>query len=817
MQNALLSIGILFIAIGVFALLFFLVKSRKAKRNRISKSLQLQLLKIELPTVEKPKEQTQDTGIAGIREKVALMEQLLSQLTSIKKKGIKDLFKAHPFFTLEIAVQNSGKEIGFYVALPRRFVPSFEKAIQGVYPDANVELSQDYTIFHPEGTGSGALIKSKDKYLPIKSYQTLEGDPLGGVLNAFSKVAEEKEGMALQIILQNAPPSASSHLLELLKHLRKGKTLNEAKSLAKKTNLNSLKSDKKKEGEEISQPTPPDQQLIEKLEKKYQKALFNCNIRLLTAAHDKARADALLHEVSTPFSQYTVPDLNSLLITEPKGRKLQKLFYDFAFRLPQAKNSSYLSTEEIASIFHLPNTSHGVAHVSSSKAKLAPLPSNAPSDGILLGTNVYRGSENPVYMTEADRARHFYIIGQTGTGKSNFMLSLIKQDIKDGHGVCFIDPHGDGAEEVLRSIPPERIRDVIYFNPGDVERPMGLNLLEYNPAFPEQKTFIINELMEIFNKLYDMKTAGGPMFEQYFRNATALVMDDPESGNTLLEINRVFVDKAFRDLKLSKTTNPLVQTFWREVAEKAGGEASLANIVPYISSKFDTFLSNEIMRPIVAQEKSSINVRDVMDNKKILLINLSKGRLGELNSSLIGLIMVGKILMSAFSRIDTQESERKQFYLYIDEFQNVTTNSIETILSEARKYRLNLIIAHQFIAQLEEDIAKAVFGNVGSMASFRIGAEDAEFMEKQFGPTFSAKDLMNIDNYNCYLKLLINGQTANPFSMKTIPPTQGSAEIAQKAVEYSRLTYGRDKASVVAEISKKFQAVEKREEQLSRF
>ena len=353
---------------------------------------------------------------------------------------------------------------------------------------------------------------------------------------------------------------------------------------------------------------------------------------------------------------------------------------------------------------------------------------------------------------------------------------------------------------MLGMVPRHRAQDVIYFNPGDIERPMGLNMLEYDPAFPEQKTFIVNELLGIFNKLYNMAIAGGPIFEQYFRNATMLVMDDPSSGNTILEVSRVLSDKAFRDLKISRSNNIVVKNFWTQIAEKAGGEASLKDMVPYITSKTDNFTANEIMRPIVAQEHSAFNFREVMDNQKILLVNLSKGRLGDLNSSFIGLILVGKMLMSALSRGDMAEEKRKDFYLYIDEFQNVTTDSIATILSEARKYRLNLTIAHQFVGQLKEEIKKAVFGNVGSMASFRIGSDDAEFIAKQFKPVFSESDLLNIDNRNCYLKLLLNGQTAPPFSLKTYPPQKGDDAIAEVIKEISRTKYGRPRAEVEAEI-----------------
>jgi hypothetical protein len=315
---------------------------------------------------------------------------------------------------------------------------------------------------------------------------------------------------------------------------------------------------------------------------------------------------------------------------------------------------------------------------------------------------------------------------------------------------------------------------------------------------------VIDEMLGIFNKLFDMKTAGGPMFEQYFRNATALVVEDPETGNTLLDVSRVLADEDFRRLKLSRCKNPIVVQFWEEIAQKAGGEAALQNIVPYITSKFDVFLSNEIMRPIVSQQESSFNFRKVMDEKKILLVNLSKGRLGEINANLLGLIMVGKILMAALSRVDAPQDQRPDFYLYIDEFQNVTTDSIAQILSEARKYRLSLNIAHQFIAQLEENIKNAVFGNVGSMAVFRVSSEDAEYLESRFKPTFDARDIMKIDNFNAYVSMLSNGQPIKPFNITTMPPEDGDANRAEKLKELSFMKYGRPRAEVEAEVMEKY-------------
>jgi hypothetical protein len=297
----------------------------------------------------------------------------------------------------------------------------------------------------------------------------------------------------------------------------------------------------------------------------------------------------------------------------------------------------------------------------------------------------------------------------------------------------------------------------------------------------------------------------GPAFEQYFRNATMLVIEDPATGNTLLDVSRVLADANFRRLKLSRCQNPIIVQFWREIAEKAGGEASLANIVPYITNKFDVFLANEIMRPIVAQEHSAFNFREVMDERKILLVNLSKGRLGDVNANLIGLIIVGKILMAALSRVDVVGKQTPPpFYLYIDEFQNITTDSISTILSEARKYKLSLTIAHQFIAQLEDTIRDAVFGNVGSLGVFRVGTEDAEFLEKQFQPVFSATDIIKIDNRNAYMKMLADGRPVKPFNMETLAPASPRVDLAEKIKELSYLRFGRDRAEVTEEIMRKY-------------
>jgi hypothetical protein len=317
----------------------------------------------------------------------------------------------------------------------------------------------------------------------------------------------------------------------------------------------------------------------------------------------------------------------------------------------------------------------------------------------------------------------------------------------------------------------------------------------------------VNELLAIFNKLFDMKTAGGPAFEQYFRNSALLVMEDPDSGSTLLEIGRVLGDKSFRDLKLSRCKNPIIKQFW-ENAEKTSGDQSLANFVPYVTNKFDVFISNDIMRPIISQEKSVFNFREVMDNKKILLVNLSKGRLGDINANLIGLILVGKITMAALSRVDILgKGQVNDFYLYIDEFQNVTTDSIATILSEARKYRLSLNMAHQYVEQLEENIRNAVFGNVGSMAIHRVSPENAEIFAKQLEPTFTPADIIKLENLNCYIKMLVNGMPVKPFNSHTPFPPAGNKEIVEDVKELSYLKFGRPREEVEEEIMMKYKMI----------
>jgi hypothetical protein len=782
-------------------------------RSQLNASMNMDLEIIRISKVEKPEAQESGRKANEIwKEEIGAMEQLFTALSSIKDtKGIiKRILYGSPSLAFEIANSAKSEEIVFYLSVPKKFRESVEKQIHSFFPNAVLEKSEDYNIFFPESHTAASIVKLKNKFtLPVKTYENMEVDPLNAISNALSKLETIKEGAAIQLVMRPAGTRWRTHGRQVAHKMQQGQRLKDAQSsmLTKAGKemtgvLHEAMSSKKKDGLKSNEPkpvqlTPEEQELVKSIENKSSKTGFKVNIRLVASAATSERAQMILAQLENAFAQYENGDINCFKV---KRVNKKDIAYDYIFRNFKASEAIILNNEELASIFHIPISTTEAPKIKWLKSNAAAPPINIPQSGITLGFNEYRGEKTIIRISDGDRRRHLYAIGQTGTGKSNFLQEMAKQDARDGKGFCFIDPHGDAVEDILTAIPKERAEDVIVFDPADTERPFGLNMMEYDPKHPEQKTFVINEMIGIFDQLYDLKATGGPMFEQYMRNAMLLVMEDPDSGSTLMEIPKVLADEEFRAMKLSKCANPIVVDFWTKEAEKAGGEAALANMVPYITSKLTTFISNDMMRPIIAQQKSTINFRDVMDSKKILLINLSKGKIGEINARLLGMVVVGKILMAALSRATSTEEERVDFYLYLDEFQNVTTNSISQILSEARKYRLCLVLAHQFIGQLKEEISKAVFGNVGSMVAMRVGPEDAEFLEKNFTPVFTKQDLVNVDNYQGFARILVDNVLTKPFNIKFFPPTKGDQEIANAFKELSRLKFGRDKNIVNREI-----------------
>lgn len=715
-------------------------------------------------------------------------------------------------YVLELAVAEGSNDIVMYVAVPNNQVDLFEKQILSLFPNAMLTLRMhDYNIF-VEGGATAAAVASLKKHpiYPIRQAEDFHADPFMVLINAFSKIEKEGGGAAVQIIIRPEEHLYSKSYQSIIERIEGG--MRTADSIAKSTlggemMLTMREMFKQKSKEAIQKPKEVDTRAVELFRSKVGYPITDTNIRLIVSAQSSTRAEQILSEIESTFKQYEHIEGNYLQFKHLRGAPLARVVREFSFRQFNKSDIVPFSEMEIATFFHFPASGVGASpQFKQSYAKTAAVPTEMPAEGTLLGINKHRGAEQPVYVTEKDRMRHFYIIGQTGTGKSVFMQNLIVQDIKQGHGVCMIDPHGNDIQDVLAAVPPEREKDVIYFDPSNLEQVIGLNMLEYDRSKPEQKTFVVNELFSIFQKLYGANPESmGPMFEQYFRNATMLVMEHPESGNTLLDIGRVLADAAYRRFKLKHATNPVVVQFWSEIANKAGGEASLENIVPYIVSKFDVFTANDYMRPIIGQQHSTFNFREVMDSQKILLVNLSKGRLGDINANLIGMIIVGKILMAALSRVDDPSMSYPPFFLHIDEFQNVSTPAISSILSEARKYKLGLVIAHQFIAQLDDGIRDAVFGNVGSMAVFRVGPEDAQFLEQQLGTVFAASEIMNIPNYQAYMRILANGVPTPPFSMATMPPPEGEKERVPQMIQNSLAQYGRPRAQIEAEIQQRYQ------------
>jgi hypothetical protein len=769
--------------------------------EKYKKALSMALFEVTLPSPKSADNPDTDPAKAA-REQIALMEQFYRGMMQMDTKD-------GEHFSFEIANPAGKLHTSLYIAVPAARKELFEKQLLALYPAARlVERHDDYNAFADNSAVAAAEAGFGERGIyALRTFDQLPSDPLDVVLNSFSKLDQTGEGAALQFVISPTGAGLDARYREALEEVRKGTPLKDATNI--KTGAGRVlqevgtffkSHEKTPEDERIKADDPR----LKNIERKVASPILHVGLRIVASAATVERAAQIVGDIEAPFQVFNDTYGNALTFTEIKSKALPQFEKSFSYRLLDMGSALPMNAAELATLAHLPRAGSTAAapDVQQDKSQSAAPPLEMPTSGTLLGINNFRGTERQVYLAAEDRLRHLYLIGQTGTGKSVLLKNIIKQDILSGAGVCFIDPHGTDVMDILSSIPPERAQDVIYFDPAYTERPMGLNMLEFDAAHPEQASLVVDELLGIFKKLFGaIPESMGPAFEQYFRNAALLVMSDPASGNTLLDISRVFGDEPFRRAKLAACKNPIVKRFWEDIAEQATGDQGLQNYAPYVTSKFDSFTSNEFVRPIIAQQHSAFNFREIMDTKKILLVNLSKGRIGDLNANLLGLVIVGKFTMAALSRADSFGKDLPPFYLHIDEFQNFATPSIATILSEARKYKLSLTVAHQFIAQLTDEIKNAVFGNVGSMVSFRIGADDAEFLEKQFAPAFTAADLMRVDNYNAFVKLLIKGQPAAPFNIKTLPFQSGSMAHLDALRERSYILYGRPREDVEEEVA----------------
>lgn len=631
------------------------------------------------------------------------------------------------------------------------------------------------------------------------------------ILNSLSTLDKE-DGVGIQILIRPADPSWRKTASSLAGDKRKGKS--GKKPLADGTF--SLLKDIVGSGGGENKPSEPPKEDISDLEKSVVSAMedklrypgFEVLIRVIASSNISQRAESIVNNIVASFSLFDAPGRNGFKYTAAKD--IEKFVTSYILRFfPPDNNKTILNSVELASLFHFPDRMNiPTSQLQRQESKQVDGPRNMPEAGIMLGYNIFRGVKKAVRLSVADRRLHIYVVGQTGTGKSTFLENLALQDMLSGGGFAFVDPHGDTADRLLSMIPKERTEDVIYFSPADMEYPLGLNLFEFQN--PDQKDYLIQESLNMLYKLYDPQHQGimGPRYEHLFRNAALTVMADP-AGGTFIDIPKLFRDPKFVQQKLQYVTDRNVLEFWQQEVPQSQRSNEFGEVTSWFISKFGAFLSNEMMRNIIGQTKSAFDLRQVMDEGKILLVNLSKGKSGELNSKLLGMIFVMKFQAAAMSRANIPEDQRRDFSLYVDEFQNFSTDSFATITSEARKFHLNLIVANQFTTQLTPEIREAVFGNMGTIVSFRIGQNDLESLGKYFQPTFDEEDLLRVPNYNTIVRTLIGGIPTSPFSMNTMPKL-GSPNIRLAAAlkQLSAAKYGRPRAIVEKEITDRMTTIE---------
>lgn len=802
---------VLAIAAGVFLFSQYRKTLREAKNYE--RGLKMIPMYIHIPPAS-------DDIEAGGRDERDVTEEVLSEaqvlyniIASTATKGFKSRIYGQRHISFEI-VAHEGL-VHYYAVVPFVLVDVVKQAIAAAYPTARLEEVEERNIFSREGRMSGTIggefTLKKDFIYPIATYQETKRDAARAMLNAFSSASRE-DGMAVQFLMRPAQEGWTKASVDTVEKIKKEKGI---KGPLGFKGASGLLEALWKPPESVDQMKPEDRQLtaleqsaIDAIEEKTRHSGYEVLIRVVVSSNTSARAQGLLKNVVAAFSLFDSPSFNGFQFTPTKN--VDELVTAYIFRFfPQSISKNVLNTVELATIFHLPDQgSIPTSQVKRQMSKQVDGPTQVMDEGVLLGYNEFRGVKKPIRLSTNDRRRHTYIIGQTGTGKSVLLENIAYQDMMDGRGFAFVDPHGDSVEALLGKVPKERVEDIIYFNPSDMTNPIGLNMFEFDT--PDQKDFLVQEAINMLYGLYDPGHTGivGPRLEHIFRNCALLLMSDP-AGGTFIDIPKVLIDDEFRNAKLKYVTDRTVLDFWTKEFPASQKSNEAGEVISWVVSKFGPFISNDSMRNIIGQTKSGFNLRDIMDNKKILLVNLSKGKMGELNSKLLGIIFVMKFQAAAMARANVAENERQDFCLFVDEFQNFATESFESILSEARKYRLNLALGNQFMTQLTDKIREAIIGNVGTVISGRIGITDAEILEKKFKPTFEAEDLAKLPNHNSITSVMIQNVPSAPFSMSWIAPMgQSNPHLVDALKKLSAAKYGKPRSVVEKEISDRLSAGE---------
>jgi hypothetical protein len=800
-------IVIVIIAAGIAAA-FLQYRNMLREAKNYERGLKMVPLLIHLPP-------TSEDVNGSNRDERDLTEEVLSQaqvmyniISSTATKGFKSKVYGQRHMSFEIVAR--GGLVHYYAVVPLVLVDVIRQAVAAAYPSARLEEVTDANIFSKVGKMSGTIggefTLKKSFVYPISTYQESKRDASRALLNALSSASRE-DGIGVQFLLRPAydgwSKASESHIDGMKKN--KGKK----KGLAGVAPLDIMEALWKppEGGDKDEAKSPEDKQLtsleqaeVDAISEKTRYPAYEVLIRVVISSNTAARSQVLLKNIIAAFSLFDSPRNNGFKFSLTRNVEEMTTAYIMRF-FPQEARSNILNSVEMATLFHLPGSSAiPTSQVKRQMSKQVDGPTDILDEGLLIGYNEFRGVKKPIRIGTKDRRRHVYIIGQTGVGKSVLQENMAYQDMMDGRGFAFIDPHGDLVESLLGKVPKERVEDIIYFNPSDMANPIGLNMFEFDT--PDQKDFLVQEAINMLYGLYDPGHTGivGPRLEHIFRNCALLLMADP-AGGTFIDVPKCLIDPEFVKSKLKYVKDQQVIDFWTKEFPASQRSNEAGEVVSWVVAKFGPFISNDAMRNIIGQTKSGFNLREIMDNNKILLVNLSKGKMGELNSKLLGIIFVMKFQAAAMSRADIPEDQRVDFSLYVDEFQNFATDSFESILSEARKYKLSLIMGNQFMTQLTDKIREAIIGNVGTVISGRIGVTDAELMVKKFQPTFDVDDLAKLPNFQSITSVMINNVPSAPFSMNWIPPMgQANNQLRDALVRLSAAKYGKPRAVVEKEI-----------------
>lgn len=818
-MSSTLAAALLIISFSVSAtatVLFLHTRKLLREAKNYERGLKMVPLLIHLPPTSEDVETKGRDARDIADENISKAQILYDIIASTAVKGFKSKFYGQRHISLEIVAHKGG--IYFYAAVPIALVSVVEQAVVSAYPGSVIEEVAEHNIFSPvgkiSGTSGGELVLKKSYTYPIATFQDLKRDSMQAVLNALSSIDKE-DGAGLQILLRPAHEGWQKIAASEANKKREGKSSKKGSETALwwvKQIFSAPFKPPEPKGDKPDNSDKPgsrlDQSVADAIEEKTKYAGYEVLIRVVASSNVSHKSQAILSNVLACFSLFDAQGRNGFKFVPAKDTESFVTAYIMRFFPPEI-NKNILNVVELATLFHFPDSTNvPTSQLERQSSKQVDGPRNMIEEGLLLGYNVFRGVKKPIRLSDKDRRRHIYVIGQTGTGKSVFMENIALQDMLNGKGFAFIDPHGDAVESLLSMVPKERTEDVIYFCPSDMDYPMGLNLFEYHSD--DQKDFLIQEAISMLYKLYDPMHQGimGPRYEHLFRNAALTVMADP-NGGTFIDIPKLFRDPQYVNQKLQYVKDAAVREFWQKEMPQSQRSSEFGEVTSWFVSKFGAFLSNEMMRNIIGQTKSSFNLRQIMDEGKILLVNLSKGRTGEMNSKLLGMIFVMKFQAAAMSRADVPQDQRSDFCLYVDEFQNFSTESFATILSESRKYGLNLCVANQFVSQLSDEVRDAVFGNIGTILSFRVGVADAEVLVKYFDPVFGVDDLEKLPMANMIARILVGGVPTEPFSLAGLPMlTHHNKRLSEALKQLSAAKYGRPKAIVESEIFKRLETIQ---------